>query len=113
MAPLIDHDRVLIRIFANLFGLNAYQMIREFPKRGWTRRTAERLIKQIDETGQPCSKQHERKRTVRTPANISLVLESHVQPGARENIGYLTSTERRKGVESSCTDRRDLTSDKA
>ena len=49
-------------------------MIREFPKRGWTRRTVERLIKQIDETGQSCSKQHERQRTVRTPANISLVL---------------------------------------
>src|SRR5215469_3028187 len=75
MVLLTDDDRVLIRILRTDKGLNAYQMIREFPKRGWTRRTVERLIKQIDETGQSCSKQHERKRTVRTPANISLVLD--------------------------------------
>src|SRR5215469_10582848 len=75
MAPLTDDDRVLIRILRTDKGLNTYQMIIEFPKRGWTRRTVERLIKQMDETEQSCSKQHERKRTVRTPANIFVVLD--------------------------------------
>lgn len=75
MAPLSDDDRVLIRILRTDKGWNSYQMIKEFPRRGWTRRTLDRLIKQIDTTGISSSKKRVRKRPVRTPANIARVSE--------------------------------------
>lgn len=75
MAPLSDDDRVLIRLLRTDKGWNSYQMIKEFPRRGWTRRTLDRLIKQIDTTGISSSKKRVRKRPVRTPANIARVSE--------------------------------------
>jgi hypothetical protein len=75
MAPLTVDDRVLIRILRTDKGWNSYQMIQEFPTRGWTRRTLDRLIRQIDATGKSSSKPRVRMRTVRTPANIARVSE--------------------------------------
>ena len=47
MAPLTDDDRVLIRILRTDKGFNAFQMIKEFPNRGWNKRTLNRLIQKI------------------------------------------------------------------
>jgi hypothetical protein len=75
MAPLTDDDRVLIRILRSDKGFNAFQMIKEFPNRGWNRRTLNRLIHKIDATGASSRKRRESVRTARTPANIVRVSE--------------------------------------
>ena len=75
MAPLSDDDRVLIRILRNDKGFNSFQMIKEFPNRGWTKSTLNRLIQKIDATGTSSRKPHERIHTARTFANIARVPE--------------------------------------
>jgi AraC-like DNA-binding protein len=75
MAPLTDDDRVLIRILRTDKGWNSYQMIKEFPNRGWNRNTLNRIICQIDNTGTWTRKRYERQCTARTPANIARVAE--------------------------------------
>lgn len=75
MAPLTDDDRVLIRILRRDKGFNSFQMIKEFPNRGWNKSTLNRLIQKIDATGTSSRKPPERIRTARTPANIARVSE--------------------------------------
>jgi hypothetical protein len=75
MAPLTDDDRVLIRILRIDKGFNSFQMIKEFPNRGWNKSTLNRLIQKIDATGTSSRKPPERIRTARTPANIARVSE--------------------------------------
>jgi hypothetical protein len=75
MAPLTDDDRVLIRILRTDKGWNSYQMIKEFPNRGWNKITLNRIIRQIDNTGTSTRKRYERECTVRTPVNIGRVAE--------------------------------------
>ena len=75
MAPLTDDDRVLIRILRNDKGFNSFQMIKEFPNRGWTKSTLNRLIQKIDATGTSSRKPHERTGTAHTPADIAQVSE--------------------------------------
>ena len=75
MAPLTDDDRVLIRILRTDKGFNLFQMIKEFPNRGWNKRTLNRLIQKIDETRTSCRKPRESARTARTTANIARVSE--------------------------------------
>jgi len=76
MAPLTDDDRVLIRILRTEKGFNSFQMIKEFPNRGWNKNTLNRLIRKIDETGTSSRKPRESVRTVRTPAH-TLALRAH------------------------------------
>jgi hypothetical protein len=73
MAPLIDDDRVLIRILRTDKGFNSFQMIKEFPNRGWNKNTLNRLIRKIDATGTSSRKPPEGVRTARTPVNIAQV----------------------------------------
>jgi len=75
MAPLTDDDRVLIRILRTDKGFNSFQMIKEFPNRGWNRNKLNRLIRKIDETGTSRRKPRESVRTARTTANIVRVSE--------------------------------------
>src|SRR4051812_9947854 len=75
MAPLTDDDRVLIRILRRDKGFNSFQMIKEFPNRGWNKSMLNRLIQKIDATGTSSRKTPERIRTARTPANIARVSE--------------------------------------
>ena len=50
-------------------------MIKEFPNRGWTKSTLNRLIQKIDATGTSSRKPYERILTARTPSNIARVSE--------------------------------------
>src|SRR5688572_26326732 len=47
MAPLTDDDRILIRILRTDKGFNAFQMIKEFPNRGWNKSVLNRLIRKL------------------------------------------------------------------
>ena len=88
MAPLTDDDRVLIRLLRTDKGWNSYQMIKEFPNRGWTKRTLNRIICQIDHTGTSTRKQYERQSMARTPANIARVADlicSQEDPGTSKS----------------------------
>ena len=75
MAPLTKDDRVLIQILRTDKGFNSFQMINEFPNRWWNKRTLNRLIRKIDETGTSSRKTREPVRTARTLANIAHVSE--------------------------------------
>ena len=79
MAPLTDDDRVLIRILRTDKGFNSFQMIKEFPNRGWNKNTLNRLIRKIDETGTSSRKPHESVRTARKLASIAHVSEKRLQ----------------------------------
>ena len=75
MAPLTDDDRVLIRILRTDKGFNLFQMIKEFPNRGWNKNTLNHLIRKFYETGTSSLKPRESVRTARTSANIARVSE--------------------------------------
>ena len=47
MAPLTDDDRILIQILRTDKGFNAFQMIKEFPNRGWNKSVLNRLIRKL------------------------------------------------------------------
>src|ERR1700733_15228801 len=94
MAPLTEDSRVLIQILRSEKEFNSFQMIRpnEVPNRGWNKRTLNRLIRKIDETGTSSRKTRESVRTASTPANIArvseLICSQDDDPGTSKSIGY-------------------------
>ena len=70
-----DDDRVLIRTLRTDKGFNSFQMIKEFPNRGWNKRTLNRLIQKIDETGTSNREPRESVRMALRLASIARVSE--------------------------------------
>ena len=74
---------------------NSFQMIKEFPNRWWNKRTLNRLIQKIDNTGTSYRKPRESARTARTTANIARVSEliysqdtQDDDPGIQANLKF-------------------------
>src|ERR1700733_10895091 len=75
MTPLTEDDRFLIQILRTDEGFKSFQIFNEFLDRRWKKRTLNRLIQKIDETGTSSCKTRESVRTARAHPNITRVSE--------------------------------------
>src|SRR5688572_27265524 len=95
--PLTKDDKILIKELRIHKGYNAYQLMQEFPNKGWTKSTLHRLISQIDSTGSVEEKQRTgRPRNTRNPQNIAavedLVLSQENHPGTHKSLRAIART---------------------
>jgi len=89
--PLTKDDKILIKELRIHKGYNAYQLMQEFPDKGWSKRTLNRLIAQIDSTGLVQEKRRTgRPRSTCNPQNIAaveeLVLSQENHPGTHKSL---------------------------
>ena len=76
MGKISEEDKILIKNLRIEKKWGARKMLNEFPRKQWTRSGVERLIRQIDATGDIERKTGSgRLKSVRTPANIAKVEE--------------------------------------
>lgn len=89
--PITKEDKILIKELRIHKGYNAYQLMQEFPDKGWSKSTLNWLFVQIDSTGSVEEKPKTgRPRSTRDPENIAtveeLVFSQEDNPGTHKSI---------------------------
>src|SRR5215469_18184982 len=86
-----SEDKILIKQLRKEKNYSARKFLSEFPNKGWSRTTLDRMIKKIDQTGTTDRKSGSgQKRSVRSDDAIKamedLVLSQHDKPGIHLSV---------------------------